>query len=87
MKNIEEKNINYEELIATETKRISEKYGKAFLDCAEIAELTGLGRDNARALMSGRHFPITRIGNRQVVSILVFVAWQVVGKKGVLYGA
>jgi hypothetical protein len=87
MKAIEEKNINYEELIAAETKRISEKYGKAFLDCAEISELTGLGRDNARALMNGRNFFVTRIGNRQVVSILVFVTWQLTGKKGVSYGA
>jgi hypothetical protein len=83
----EKQTIRLEELIAAETKRLSEKYGKAFIDCVEIAELTGLGRDNARALMNGRNFPITRIGNRQVVSILAFVTWQIGSMKGVNYGA
>lgn len=65
-----------ETLISAEAARLTAKYGKAFLDCAEIAELTGLGRDNARALMNGNNFPVTKVGNRQVVSILAFVAWQ-----------
>lgn len=82
-----ESNIKLEELIATETKRLCDKYGKAFFDCTDIAEITGLGRDNARALMNGKNFPVTRIGNRQVASILAFVTWQLLGKKGVVYGA
>jgi len=76
-----------EELISFEVKRLADKYDKAFLDCVDIAELTGLGRDNARALMNGRGFPITRVGNRQVVSILAFVTWQLASSKGVTYGA
>ena len=88
MRSLEERSVNYEELISAEAKRISEQYGKSFLDCIEIAELTGLGRDNARALMNGKNFPVIRIGNRQVVSILAFVTWQFVGcAKGGRYGA
>lgn len=71
-----ETKINIEQLIALETKRLSEKYGKSFLDCEELIEITGLGRDNVRALMNTKFFPITKIGNRQVVSIIAFVTWQ-----------
>lgn len=60
-------------------KRLSEKYGKSYLDCEELIELTGLGRDNVRALMSSANFPITKVGNRKVVSILAFVTWQMRG--------
>lgn len=65
-----------ENIISAEVERLTAKYGKAFLDCDEISELTGLGRDNARALMNGNNFPVIRIGNRQVVSMLAFVTWQ-----------
>lgn len=65
-----------EQLIADEVKRLSQQFGKSFLDCDDIIEITGLGRDNVRALMRSRRFPITTVGKRQVVSILNFVAWQ-----------
>ena len=68
--------LNIEQLIALETKRISDKYGKAFLDCDDLVEMTGLGRDNVRALMNSRAFPVTKAGNRRVVSIMAFVIWQ-----------
>lgn len=68
--------ISIEELIATETKRISELFGKSFLDCEDIVKLTGLGRDNVRSLMKSKTFPIIKIGKRQVVSIINFVTWQ-----------
>lgn len=74
--NFEEKNLNIEQLISDETKRLSEHFGKSFLDCEELVKLTGLGRDNVRALMNSKTFPVTRVGNRQVVSIIAFVAWQ-----------
>ncbi len=69
--------VNIEQLIADEVKRLTSKYGKSFLDCENLIELTGLGRDNVRALMRSKAFPVTKVGNRQVVSILAFVAWQV----------
>lgn len=68
--------ISLEELIALEVKRLSEQYGKTFLDCSDLMQLTGLGRDNVRALMNSKLFPVTKIGNRMVVSILAFVTWQ-----------
>lgn len=74
-----EQNLNIEQLISAEVKRLSEKYGKSYLDCEELIELTGLGRDNVRALMSSTNFPVTKVGNRKVVSILAFVTWQMRG--------
>lgn len=80
--------LNIEQLIANEVKRLSEKYGKSYLDCNELIELTGLGRDNVRALMGSANFPITCVGNRKVVSILAFVTWQLRGfDKGGYYAA
>lgn len=72
-----ETTLNRERLIADEVLRLTRKYGKSFLDCENLIELTGLGRDNVRALMRSKAFPVTKVGNRQVVSILAFVAWQV----------
>ena len=69
--------IKIEQLISAEVKRISEALGKSFLDCDDIAELSGLGRDNARILMKSKAFPLITVGRRQVVSILAFVTWQV----------
>jgi len=71
-----EKDVKVEELILNEVKRLAGVYNKTFLDCEEIIELTGLGRDNARALMSSKVFPVTTVGNRKIVSILAFVTWQ-----------
>ena len=45
-----EQNLNIEQLISAEVKRLSEKYGKSYLDCEELVELTGLGRDNVALL-------------------------------------
>lgn len=72
-----ETTLNRERLIADEVSRLTRKYGKSFLDCENLIEFTGLGRDNVRALMHSKTFPVTKVGNRQVVSILAFVAWQV----------
>lgn len=69
-------NVNIESIIAAETKRISTEYGKSFLDCDDIVVLTGLGRDNVRALMKSKSFPLIQVGKRQVVSIVAFVTWQ-----------
>lgn len=77
-------NIDY--IIASEIKRLSEKYKKEYLDCADIMEITGLGRDNIRAMMARADFPKTQIGKRRIVSIAGFVAWQMHNEFGGLYG-
>ncbi len=70
------KHLHIEELIALEVDRLSKLYGKTFLDCEDLIKLTGLGRDNVRTLMNSDVFPITKVGRRQVVSVLAFVTWQ-----------
>ena len=67
--------INLNELIQSEVNRISLKYGKDFLDCENLIKITGLGRDNVRNLMRSKTFPTTKVGKRQVVSVLNFVTW------------
>ena len=61
-----EQNLNIEQLISAEVKRLSEKYGKSYLDCEELIELTGLGRDNVRALMSSANFPFRNLADERV---------------------
>ena len=67
--------INLNELIQNEVNRISLKYSKDFVDCADLIKITGLGRDNVRNLMRSKTFPTTKVGKRQVVSVLNFVTW------------
>ncbi len=70
-----EQKLNINNLIQSETERISTKYNKDFLDCEDIMKITGLGRDNVRQLLRSRDFPTTKVGKRQVVSVLNFVTW------------
>ena len=79
--------LDKERLISNETARLCAQFGKSFLDCEDIIKLTGLGRDNVRALMRSRSFPILKVGKRQVVSILNFVTWQVNHVEDDCYGA
>ena len=79
--------INIEQLVADEVKRLFLQFGKCFLDCEDIIKLTELGRDNVRALMRSRRFPVVKVGKRQVVSILNFVTWQVNENTGANYYA
>ena len=65
-----------EQIVANETQRICTQFGKSFLDCEDLVKLTGLGRDNTRALMKSKKFPLITVGRRQVVSVLSFVTWQ-----------
>ncbi len=67
--------ININELIQNEVNRISLKYSKDFLDCEDLVKITGLGRDNVRNLLRSKSFPTTKVGKRQVVSVLNFVTW------------
>ena len=61
---------------AIETKRISEKYGKDYLDCDDLVKIMGVGKNNIRQLMSSDSFPTVEIGNRKVVSVLAFSLWS-----------
>lgn len=67
--------LNFNDLIQSEVQRISQKYNKDFLECEDIMKITGLGRDNVRQLMRSKNFPTTKVGKRQVVSVLNFVTW------------
>lgn len=69
--------LNINNLIQSETERISQKYGKDFLDCEDLIKITGLGRDNVRNLLRIKSFPTTKVGKRQVVSVLNFVTWLI----------
>ena len=69
--------MNYENLIKSEVERIVAKYNKDFLDCEDLMKITGLGRDNVRNLLRSANFPTTKVGKRQVVSVLNFVTWQI----------
>ena len=68
-------NLNLNELIQAEVDRISTKYNKDFLGCEDLIKITGLGRDSVRSLMRSKNFPTTKVGKRQVVSVLNFVTW------------
>ena len=68
--------LNINNLIQCETQRISQKYNKDFLDCEDLIKITGLGRDNVRNLTRSKNFPTTKVGKRQVVSVLNFVTWM-----------
>ena len=67
--------ININNLIQSEVDRISQKYNKDFLDCEDLIQIPGLGRDNVRSLLRSKDFPTTKVGKRQVVSVLNFVTW------------
>ena len=67
--------LNIDNLIKAEVDRLTTKYNKDFLVCEDLIKITGLGRDNVRNLMRSKNFPTTKVGKRQVVSVLNFVTW------------
>ena len=67
--------LNIDNLIKSEVDRLTTKYNRDFLDCEDLIKITGLGRDNVRNLMRSKNFPTTKVGKRQVVSVLNFVTW------------
>ena len=71
-------NINSEIGVAAaiEARRLSEKYGKDFLDCDALVEIMGVGKNNVRQLLNSESFPTTEIGNRKVVSVIAFTLWS-----------
>ena len=69
--------MNCVRLIADDSTRLTSKYGQSSLDCENLIAFMVLGLDNVCALTRTDEFPVSKVGNRQVVSILAFVAWQV----------
>jgi hypothetical protein len=61
---------------ALEAKRLSEKYGKDYLDCDDLVEITGLGKNNVYQLLNSLDFPTIEVGNRKVVSVIAFAMWS-----------
>ena len=61
---------------AIEARRLSEKYGKDFLDCEDLVKIMGVGRNNIRQLLNSHSFPTVEIGNRKVVSVVAFSLWS-----------
>lgn len=78
--------VKIEELMHLETKRLIEKFNKEYLDCKDLMNITGLGRDNIRAMMARKDFPKTNIGRRKIVSVAAFVAWQMTNEFRRIYG-
>lgn len=69
--------LKIEDLISSEAKRLSDRYGKDYLDCGDIMKITGLGKDNVRTIMNRKDFPIMKIGKRKIVSVIGFATWQI----------
>ena len=61
---------------AMEAKRLSEKYGKDFLDCDDLVNILGVGKNNVRQLLNSNSFPTVEIGNRKVVGVIAFAMWS-----------
>ena len=78
--------MNLDNIISAEIRRITEKYDKEYLDCSDIMKITGLGRDNVRAMMTKIDFPKISIGKRRIVSVAAFVTWQLTNELRGGYG-
>ena len=72
------KNINSEFGVAAalEARRLSEKYGKDYLNCDDIVAIMGIGKNNARQLLNSANFPTVEIGSRKIVSVAAFALWS-----------
>jgi len=71
-------NINSEFGVAAalEARRLSEKYGKDYLNCDDLVSIMGIGKNNARQLINSTSFPTVEVGNRKVVSVIAFALWS-----------
>ena len=71
-------NINSEFGVAAalEARRLSEKYGKDYLNCDDLVSIMGIGKNNARQLINSSSFPTVEVGNRKVVSVIAFALWS-----------
>lgn len=78
--------LQIESLISAEAKRLSDRYQKDYLDCADIMKITGLGRDNVRTIMNRKDFPLINVGKRKIVSVVGFATWQIKNMRGMHNG-
>ena len=62
--------------VALEARRISEKYGKDYLNCDDMVLIMGIGKNNARQLLNSSDFPTIEVGNRKIVSVIAFAFWS-----------
>ena len=71
-------NINSEFGVAAalEARRLSEKYGKDYLNCDDLISIMGIDKNNVRQLFNSSSFPTVEIGNRKVVSVIAFALWS-----------
>ena len=67
---------------AIEAKRLSEKYRKDFLNCDDLVEIMGVGKNNIRQLLNSDSFPTKEIGGRKVVSVIAFTFWSIEKAEG-----
>ena len=58
-----------------EAKRLSEKYGKDYLDANDLSKIMRIGLNNARSLLNNMKFPTLEIGKRKIVSVAAFALW------------
>jgi len=42
----------------------------------QIVSIMGIGKNNARQLLSSEDFPTIEVGNRKVVSVIAFALWS-----------
>ena len=61
---------------ALEARRLSEKYGKDYLNCDDLVSIMGIGKNNARQLLNSSSFPTVEVGSRKVVSVIAFALWS-----------
>lgn len=61
---------------ALEARRLSEKYGKDFLNCDDLVSIMGIGKNNVRHLLNNETFSTIEVGNRKVVSVIAFALWS-----------
>jgi len=64
---------------ALEAKRLSEKYGKDYLNCDDLVLIMGIGKNNIRNLLNSHDFPTIEVGNRKVISVIAFAVWSMRG--------
>ena len=61
---------------ALEARRLSEKYGKDYLNCDDLVSIMGIGKNNARQLLNSSSFPTVEVGSRKIVSVIAFALWS-----------
>lgn len=67
--------VNKTELIQNTINYLVNKFNKNYLDCNDLMQLTGLGKNSIRNLMAKKSFPSTKFGSRVIVYIPNYVIW------------